>query len=940
MYVGDAASRREVYGYWTFVVGYVVGIAGVLVYLVGPGSANSTIFFQIREVAIVLSAVGLALGLLGIVFQLPVRSAGIWAATGGGVVAVLAVVLFVNVYPQNWLGAGSYNRTVIGVYVVGVGLIAGVAVLVPVLTGERSFLFEEGFEEEGQAIMVGEAERGGLFAVYRRGPADWRWRLLEQNAVADGVAGYASRPDVETVIDDVKSKVREAGLLEIKHAAFRLYEGDGRWQWLLMEEDGTAVATSPGDFDDRDAAEDTVSALKEYGPDAELLDIEHAAFDVERVGTDWRWRLVDDERASLAVSPETVDEREDADVDISRFKNEAADADVLSVQHLGFEVREEGDGWRWRIVDQTDTELAAAASVDDSRQAVRDRIDRVRRHAGAAPVENATEPAFELVERDGGWTWRLVVDDEVVGTNHGDAGARSSVEDDLDRFRATAADAPVVEGEDPAFELFRTDGSWNWRLVDESRDVLARGTAAEPGREDVTEAVDHVVDQTEVAELVEFEKAAFQLYEADSDGEDGGDTVDGDAVDADAVDAGGEWRWRLIDEGGSVLADSGEDYGSRDAAASSMTVLKENAPDADLLEIDSAAIELFQNDAGDWGWRLVDEGGTTVAKGDSRHETKRDAKDAVETMRAHVASADRRVVGDGAFQLFERRDADPGGWLWRFVAAEGDVVADGRRGHTTRDGVERAVAAVRDAVPGASSHEVTSLAFVLDSDADGWRFRLLDADREPLATGSETYADADAAGETVERIERYAADAEVFELRQPVYRVRERESGDWEWQLVDRRRRPIASAPSAYADRQAAEAAIEPVREYAAAAGVLEYENAAFEVFESDDGWHWRLVDEDGDELAVSTAAMADRDSVVDALDQVREAIADASILEIETSAFELHEGDTGWRWRLVDRHGDTVAESVTEYPTRSDAREGMNSLKDHGPEAGLVVAG
>ncbi|MFB6156182.1 MAG: DUF1508 domain-containing protein, partial [Haloferacaceae archaeon] len=745
-----------------------------------------------------------------------------------------------------------------------------------------------------------------------------------QNAVADGVAGYASRPDVELVIDDVKSKVREAGLLEIKHAAFRLYEGDGRWQWQLMEEDGTAVASSPHEYGDRDAAEETVSALKEYGPDAKLLEIDNAAFEVERVGTDWRWELVDEERAPLAVSPDVVDEREDVDVDVTRFKREAGDADVLSVPHLGFEVHEASDGWRFRLVDQTDTELAAAAAAADSREAVRERIDAVRRTAADAPVENATEPAFELVERDDGWTWRLVVDDDVVGTNHGGPEARSSVGGDLDQFQQRAADAPVVEGEDHAFELFREEGSWNWRLVDETRDVLARGTAAAPDREAAEAAVEHATQQTDVAELVEFEKAAFQLYEADTGGE-------GDQ---------GDWRWRLIDEGGSVLADSGEDYGSRDAAASSMTVLKENAPDADLLEIDSAAIELFRNDAGDWGWRLVDEGGTTVAQGDSRHETKRDAKSAVERVRELTASAGVRVVADGAFQLFERRDDDPSGWRWRFVTARGDVVADGAGGHTTREGVERAVATVRDAVSGAPRHEVGSHLFALDSDANGWHFRLLDADRDPLATGTGAYDDDETVVEVVERVRQYASEAEVFELREPVYRVREREGGDWEWQLIDAERRPIASAPAFYGDREAAEAAIEPVREYATSAEILEYENAAFEITEEEGEWHWRLVDEDGEPLAVSTVGAADRESVVDALSNVRQFVTEASILEIETSAFELHEGETGWRWRLVDRHGDTVAESVTEYPTRSSAREGMNALKEQGPDAGLVVAG
>ncbi|MFB6104866.1 MAG: hypothetical protein ABEJ57_07290 [Halobacteriaceae archaeon] len=99
------------YGYWTFVLGYAIGIFGVLVYLLGPGGAD--VFFLIREIAIVLSAIGLALSLLGIVLQLPVRQEAVYAAVAGTGLALLAVAYFITVYPQNWLGPTSPQRTII-----------------------------------------------------------------------------------------------------------------------------------------------------------------------------------------------------------------------------------------------------------------------------------------------------------------------------------------------------------------------------------------------------------------------------------------------------------------------------------------------------------------------------------------------------------------------------------------------------------------------------------------------------------------------------------------------------------------------------------------------------------------------------------------------------------------------------------------------------------
>lgn len=917
-YVGEAVSKREVYGYWIFVLGYAIGVLGVLVYLLGSGGEDAS--FLIRETAIVLSAPGLALSLLGIVLQLPVRRGAVWAAVVSAGVAVASVVWFSSVYPQNWLGANSPQRTIIAVYILGVGVIAGVAVLVPVLTGERGYFLGRDFERDSDAIMVGEAERGGLFAVFRRGPADWRWRLLEQDAVANGVDGFASRPDVESTVDDVKAKVREAGMLEITHAAFRIYGDADSWEWVLMEEDGSGVATSAGEFPDRDAAEESVNVFKEYGPDATLLEVDDAAFDIERTGTDWTWRLLDDERTPLAVAPSSLDTEAVAEKSTDRVRETSGDADILAIQNLGFEVDESDGEWDWRLIDHTDTTIAHATTTDSSRDAVRDRIDDIRTATGSAPVTVETDPAFELTATtDSAWAWRLTDDtDEILATDHGDPVPATSATDTIDSFQASAADAGIVEGEEPAFELFETQAGWQWRLVDEDRTLIEAGTDTYDDTEATETAIEHTIEQTAVAELIEYEEAAFQLYEADS----------------------GDWRWRLIDEGGSVLTDSGEDYDTREAAASGMSVIKEHAPDADLLEIDSAAIELFRTDDGEWGWRLVDETGETLGEAGTRHPSKAAAKDDANRMRDITADATTRTIGGGAYQLYERKGDDRAPWRWRFIAATGDILADGTTHHTTRDGVERTVDSVRSAAPDADTHRIDPYSIAVITDGDGWGWELRDTDRTPLAESTQQYPDRGAAESVVDTVQTHVADATVFELRGPVYRLKERDDDAYEWALIDTEWNPIAAAPTTYDTQDSAETAIKRVRGRAPAAGVLEYENAAYEVYSTPDGWEWRLIDDDGDVRAVSATTYNSEDAASTGLDRVREMLGAASILEIETSSFELHEGDTGWRWRLVDRRGETVAESAKTYPSRTAAREGMQSLKEHAPDAGIVVAG
>ena len=45
-------------------------------------------------------------------------------------------------------------------------------------------------------------------------------------------------------------------------------------------------------------------------------------------------------------------------------------------------------------------------------------------------------------------------------------------------------------------------------------------------------------------------------------------------------DDAGEWRWRLVHANGNIIADSGEGYASKQKAEQGIDSVKENAPDA------------------------------------------------------------------------------------------------------------------------------------------------------------------------------------------------------------------------------------------------------------------------------------------------------------------------------------------------------------------------
>jgi len=50
-------------------------------------------------------------------------------------------------------------------------------------------------------------------------------------------------------------------------------------------------------------------------------------------------------------------------------------------------------------------------------------------------------------------------------------------------------------------------------------------------------------------------------------------------------DDAGDYRWRLVHENGNVIADSGEGYASKQKAKQGLHSVKENAPDAGVEEV-------------------------------------------------------------------------------------------------------------------------------------------------------------------------------------------------------------------------------------------------------------------------------------------------------------------------------------------------------------------
>lgn len=193
-------------------------------------------------------------------------------------------------------------------------------------------------------------------------------------------------------------------------------------------------------------------------------------------------------------------------------------------------------------------------------------------------------------------------------------------------------------------------------------------------------------------------------------------------------DAGGKPRWRLRHRNGNVIATSGQGYSSRGKAQQGLHSVRRNALGAGLLRIETsveeaettavddgpepddaaepdvaipaeddaieseATFELFEDDAGEYRWRLRHDNGNIIGDSGEGYASKSNAKRALSRVREHVAAADYLRVDPAAFEVY--RDAG-GDWRWRLIHENGNVLADSGEGYSSRSKARQGLDSVR-----------------------------------------------------------------------------------------------------------------------------------------------------------------------------------------------------------------------------------------------------
>jgi len=128
-YIGEPDKERDIYvGFGLFFAGVALAIVGFCLFLYSNVlESGSPLYWQIREVALVVGFVGLPSVLLSVVVLLPVGFKTRVVSGAGTLFCLAATIILVDVFPYAWTTSEGINGSVWTISVYATGLVTLVA---------------------------------------------------------------------------------------------------------------------------------------------------------------------------------------------------------------------------------------------------------------------------------------------------------------------------------------------------------------------------------------------------------------------------------------------------------------------------------------------------------------------------------------------------------------------------------------------------------------------------------------------------------------------------------------------------------------------------------------------------------------------------------------------------------------------------------------------
>ncbi len=436
-YIGPG-TPGEAIGYWVFIIGAILGVIGIVVFLYSTTiDLNGGEPFDEREIAVVLSSIGLMMLLLGVVIRLPSNRRVTLVALLGAVITLAATVAFIWAYPSNWnVPTDDFSSEIIAIYSVGIGLIVLSAIILPALLKTPEDVFED--------LAPAKVDSKGTFELFRDRADDWRWRLRHSNGniIASSGEGYSSKQNARKGMESVRKNVPGAPVIEVNRpedasqATFQLYEDQaGEWRWRLRHDNGRIIADSGEGYNERSGASDAIARVREYAASAHLLQLENGAFDLYSRDGQWHWRLLNPRGRALAESPHGYDSRADAVTAVEELR---------LAESVTAEVTPSGDGYTWQLV-RDGAPLAAGTRTYSNERNANDAISRAQALVEGADILTLNVGAFDLYkDKADEWRWRLLASNGRIIADSGEGySARAKARQGVTSVQRNAPDAPV-----------------------------------------------------------------------------------------------------------------------------------------------------------------------------------------------------------------------------------------------------------------------------------------------------------------------------------------------------------------------------------------------------------------------------------------------------------------------------------------------------------------
>ncbi len=348
--------------------------------------------------------------------------------------------------------------------------------------------------------------------------------------------------------------------------------------------------------------------------------------------------------AALAEAEQRGREAAEADAERDRLAVELAQIENSQSQ---FELYTDKAGkHRWRLRHRNQNIIADSSQGYSSRQNAQKGISAVKRDAFGAAVVDLDQ-----------------LEDEVDIEKTTDA---AEGEDAPEFVEDVASQASFESYEDSA-------GEHRWRLRHDNGNIIADSAEGYNSTSSRDSAVEGFKQYVQAADYLRIKPAAFEIFQ----------------------DKAEKYRWRLLYKNGNVLADSGQGYASRQKARQGINSVQTNVGDDG-----NAEFEVYEDNAGEYRWRLRHDNGNIIADSGEGYASEGGAEEAVERIQSYAPVAHVLDIGSAAFELYEDNGEE---WRWRLRHRNGNVLADSGEGYSSRSGAEDGINSVKQNAPNADT---------------------------------------------------------------------------------------------------------------------------------------------------------------------------------------------------------------------------------------------